>query len=809
MIIFAMFGAMMFVSKIVMEGLPNIHALALFIVTLTVVYRVRALIPIYLYVILNGLYGGFDLWWMPYLYIWTILWGMAMLLPKKMPDWLAMIVYPLICAIHGIAFGVLYSPGQALMYGFNFEQTLTWIAMGFPFDIIHAAGNFALGFLILPLSKLLLKLEKKYTYQNNKEYTKMDKAPKWIWLDKPAEVDEHAEFFAKFTLSGSEVPVELLISADSDYGVYLNGELIAHGQYADYPHYKVYDRIDISEYVREGENSLAVEVWYGGVDTSTYIKGDAGLWFKVIAGDEILALSDRTVLSRLSLCYRNHEPKIMTWQMGLTYSYDARKEDDWRTVGGDDFLPSAEQEGREAPAYLRPIKRLVTESPEQGELVKHEGNRYLFDFGREIVGIYRIKFHSAAEQNIEIFYGEHIVDGWTRWKIGGREFKFNYYAKTGENDYLGYFRRLGMRYLEVVSEHELEGLEVYMLPRVYPVAEKPFKCEDPEMQKIYDICVYTLKCCMHEHYEDCPWREQALYAMDSRNQMICGYYAFGEYDFPRSCLKLMSEDRREDGLLSICYPAGSNLTIPSFGLHYFTEVREYCDYSGDFEFADEIFGKLESLIGAYEKHRDGRALLTTFEGEDHWNFYEWSEGLSGNLRQASEERADLVFNCLYVIALRNMAYICEKLGREDRYTSIADSLIPEIRRSFFVPEDRAFTMYEGERSYSELGQSLAILSGVAEGDVAKSLCFRLASDNGWTGISLSMKCFKYDALISVDREGFKDYIFSDIKRIYGKMLAEGATTVWETELGESDFNNAGSLCHGWSAMPIYYLHLYK
>ena len=161
MIVFAMFGAMMFVSKIIMEGLPNIHALALFVVTLTAVYRVRALIPIYIYVILNGLYGGFGLWWMPYLYIWTILWGIAMLLPRKMPDWLSMIVYPLICALHGISFGALYAPGQALMYGLNFEQTLTWIAMGLPFDAIHAVGNFVLGFLVLPLSKLLLKLENK------------------------------------------------------------------------------------------------------------------------------------------------------------------------------------------------------------------------------------------------------------------------------------------------------------------------------------------------------------------------------------------------------------------------------------------------------------------------------------------------------------------------------------------------------------------------------------------------------------------------------------------------------------------------
>ena len=60
-VLFAMYAAMMFTSKVMMEGLPNIHALALFIVTLTLVYRVRALIPIYYCVFLNGLYGGFSL----------------------------------------------------------------------------------------------------------------------------------------------------------------------------------------------------------------------------------------------------------------------------------------------------------------------------------------------------------------------------------------------------------------------------------------------------------------------------------------------------------------------------------------------------------------------------------------------------------------------------------------------------------------------------------------------------------------------------------------------------------------------------
>ena len=47
----------------------------------------------------------------------------------------------------------------------------------------------------------------------------------------------------------------------------------------------------------------------------------------------------------------------------------------------------------------------------------------------------------------------------------------------------------------------------------------------------------------------------------------------------------------------------------------------------------------------------------------------------------------------------------------------------------------------------------------------------------------------------------------DIKAVYKKMLDYGATSFWETELGWVDFSKAGSLCHGWSASPAYYLSI--
>ena len=164
MAVFAMFGAVMYCSKLVMAALPNIHLLGMFTMVLTLVYRKKALVPLYVYVMLEGLFGGFSAWWLPYLYLWTVLWGVTMLLPRNLPKKAAFVVYPIVCALHGLCFGLLYAPAQALMFGLNFEQAKAWWLAGLPFDSLHAVGNFFSGLLIVPLSDCLQKLQSKHTY---------------------------------------------------------------------------------------------------------------------------------------------------------------------------------------------------------------------------------------------------------------------------------------------------------------------------------------------------------------------------------------------------------------------------------------------------------------------------------------------------------------------------------------------------------------------------------------------------------------------------------------------------------------------
>ncbi len=159
MAVFGMLGAVMYASKVLMDVFPNIHLIGTFVIALTLVYRRKALWPIYIFVAVTGLFGGFAMWWIPYLYVWAVLWGAVMLLPQNIPGKVRPLVYMLVCAAHGFLYGVLYAPSQALLFGLDFEGMVAWIIAGLPFDFIHGTSNFFCGILILPLANLLRRAE--------------------------------------------------------------------------------------------------------------------------------------------------------------------------------------------------------------------------------------------------------------------------------------------------------------------------------------------------------------------------------------------------------------------------------------------------------------------------------------------------------------------------------------------------------------------------------------------------------------------------------------------------------------------------
>ena len=341
---------------------------------------------------------------------------------------------------------------------------------------------------------------------------------KWIWPVKNARPDEYAEFLADLDFYGSDA--ELYISSDSNYAVYINGALCAFGQYADYPYMKVYDRIDVSSYMRRGYNVIAIRVWYYGIDDSqTYCPGTAGLKFAILSDGKTIASSSQATRSRLSPAYVPYKQKRITRQLGLTFEYDAKKADGW-------LLGEASAEypfGKSCELDISPAMRERTcKRTEFGETraarqISGEGiapvsrKGLIFDLDKEAVGFICMKFNTDSEAPITVAFGEHITDGHVRREVGGRDFSFVYHPTRGENYFMNPFRRFGCRYIEIITDEDISDVSVWLRTVIYPL--NPIQIPDSldlTERKIYEVCAYTMQCCMHEHYEDCPWREQHI-----------------------------------------------------------------------------------------------------------------------------------------------------------------------------------------------------------------------------------------------------------------------------------------------------------
>ncbi|MEA4889586.1 MAG: family 78 glycoside hydrolase catalytic domain [Clostridiaceae bacterium] len=477
------------------------------------------------------------------------------------------------------------------------------------------------------------------------------------------------------------------------------------------------------------------------------------------------------------------------------------------------------------PPVLSDAASGLTVKPEM--IRKDRGIYFLFDLGREEVGFLDLDLDTDTGTIIDIAHGEHLDDLRVRATVGGRHFAARYVCRGGRQHFSACFRRIGCRYLELhilPAGRRLILHQASVRPTVYPLVERgSFQCSDSLHNRIYEISRRTLLLCMHEHYEDCPWREQALYAMDSRNQALCGYYSFGEYEFPAVSFALLGDSLQPDGLLELIAPSAFELTIPSFSLAWVIEVWEHYLYSGRIDVMQArmpaVKKVLTTLLSAMKN-----GLLPALNGKRYWNFYEWSDGLSGQddplLRgQPDLLRYDAPLNLFFLLAIQAAAKMALSLADNiwaDELARTAASLAGQIHRQFWQENRRCYQTYRyftagaehQKQHFAELTQALALYAGVCPADLADDLRRTLAlGHTDLVPVTLSHSIYKYEALLA-QPDRYAGLVFDHIARDWGYMLYQGATSFWETIKGSSDFDQAGSLCHGWSAIPVYLYQAY-
>ena len=154
-VLLGILGAIAYVGQVALSFLPNIEVVSVLFLVYTKIFGKKALFPIYVFVLLEGIFWGFGSWWIMYLYVWAVLWGITMLLRRN--D--SAVFWAVINGAFGLVFGALCSITQGVMFGIG--SGFAYFISGIPFDIVHCIGNFLTAlFLYKPLTILLSKVMK-------------------------------------------------------------------------------------------------------------------------------------------------------------------------------------------------------------------------------------------------------------------------------------------------------------------------------------------------------------------------------------------------------------------------------------------------------------------------------------------------------------------------------------------------------------------------------------------------------------------------------------------------------------------------
>ncbi|KAL2823845.1 Six-hairpin glycosidase-like protein [Aspergillus cavernicola] len=327
-----------------------------------------------------------------------------------------------------------------------------------------------------------------------------------------------------------------------------------------------------------------------------------------------------------------------------------------------------------------------------------------------------------------------------------------------------------------------------------------------EAAKQWEVSLNTLRNCMHETYEDCPYYEQNQFAMDARLQILFTYQLSHDDRLARKCMQEFYASRRPDGLIETHFPAPFPVVnIPFFSLYWILMVYDHMMYIGDKSLLRRYLGTIDGILDHFDQRVGKDGLVGRFAW-DVWPFVDWTSEWTlgkGDFRKlavppAYHRTGVITYSSLiYAYALQKAASVSEFVGRYDtaaEYTGRAANLNRAVvqkcfRTGFFV--DGPDSPVE-ERS--QHAQVFAVLSGALTGVAAQAVLQRALTDPSFARCSYAMSFYVFEAARKI---GIYDQLRERLMEPWRDMISLNLTTWAESAaMPRSD-------CHGWSAVPIH------
>lgn len=347
-------------------------------------------------------------------------------------------------------------------------------------------------------------------------------------------------------------------------------------------------------------------------------------------------------------------------------------------------------------------------------------------------------------------------------------------------------------------------LDLHYTETGYPLAvQTRVTVPDPSLEDIWEISLRTLRRCMHESYEDCPFYEQLQYIMDTRQQILYTYALSSDDRLARKCIEDMGRSQRYDGLLNASYPNCNPNVIPGFSIYYILILYDHMMYYGDRELIRRQMPRVEMILEFFRSHLTPEGYVGKVGGVNgkavFWSFIDWASdwsetegmpaaGLSGPITMES---------LLYIYGLQHGAKLAEFLGRPEQ---AADFLAQarEVQKALLthcIGKNGMLTDGPGIELYSQHCQVFGVLTGTLDRKTGHDSLLKTLLDRSYTQCTVAMNFYLFRALEMIGLYEYTDQYWD----IWRKMLKNNCTTCVEAEA------YARSECHGWGALALYEL----
>lgn len=655
-------------------------------------------------------------------------------------------------------------------------------------------------------------------------------------------------FRRTFKLANKPSSLNIYISADNRYRLFVNDIAVCEGPARDDLSHWPYDTIDIAPMLQAGENIIAARVINFGehksggqfseqtafiLQSDNLPEIDTNHEWKVmlnkgVRANPITPESFEEYYQVLGFYAGGPCDSLYADQYPWEWSKADYDDSDWfnalqiRLGAGRGFpygntwflMPRQIDMLEEIPKRIKGIERTsgidVPEKFLTGEesvtIPAHSTVSILCDNNVLTMGYPQLKFSGGALSTIKMTYAESLFD--KRFLKGDRNESKNkkiygiYDIIKPDGGKSRMFQPTwirAFRYLQLDITTAREPLTLQSLTHIftaYPLKERAqFDSDDSSLTQIWDASWRSLRLCARETYFSDAYFEQMQYIGDTRVQNLATLVASGEGSLFKNALRQFDASRVPIGLTQSRYPARELQIIPTYSLLYIAMIHDYLYYQDDCEFVKSLVPGITSILDWFESKIDETGLLTNL---DWWNFCDWAQEYPVGIPPGADDGYSTLIALHYIYALQKAADIYTFFGDEIQREACLEKALrtQEAIRQFCYDENRRLYAETPERrQFSQHTNIFAILTDTHPKEDQKVLMKLVLEDQSLIQTTFYFKFYLFEALFHC---GMGDF-YSEQLAPWRQFINLGLTT-----FPEDNSERPRSDCHPWSGSPCYH-----